>query len=545
MRKLRFFLPFAALGLLASCSNDNMGEPAVEQTPVDGNAMYLSFNLANPPGNRAGETYEEGDASEYTINNVKLYLYKSVSGTTSFYKAYSPILGANTPDLDQDGITSKQEITFQIDDISAADFGNTEFSAFIIVNEGEITGPASDLSTWNATRATATARATKSAVNAGTAVNAMIPVISGTSYFTMTNAPLWDGTNVQTLVPLKKGNFATSPAAAKDAAATVYVQRGVAKVVVKSVDTNGVTVQNTTDKVKFDGWALDVINKNGSMIQVVEDAASFSNVTGETPDWSAAQFLGTNLASTGTLERIFWSKDDNYDSAASGDFLTITSANNQWNAMAETDWEYCMENTMNFKAMTKDATTRIVFKGKYCLGGNDPVSFVWFPGNDKTSKVNDANIADLTTSDITPVNGKYKLADLIKDETELKNVTAALGCDSQQYVYFYPQGVTYYTALIRHFNDDVAALTSDGTSGGTALVVNEVGNYTKFQLGRYGVVRNNTYKVNVSKVFGFGSPDVPPTTPDPDDKPEDVKYNVLLEIDVLDWAVRDGNYELH
>ena len=57
----------------------------------------------------------------------------------------------------------------------------------------------------------------------------------------------------------------------------------------------------------------------------------------------------------------------------------------------------------------------------------------------------------------------------------------------------------------------------------------------KYFLGRYGVVRNNWYNLNIQSVRKIGSP-IPVT---PDDTPDDEIENYLsVKIHILSWAKR-------
>lgn len=68
-------------------------------------------------------------------------------------------------------------------------------------------------------------------------------------------------------------------------------------------------------------------------------------------------------------------------------------------------------------------------------------------------------------------------------------------------------------------------------SDGAYPTANQAGNY----LGRYGVLRNNWYTVNVEGIKKIGSPVVPEVTGDPDDE---LAAYISVKINVLSWAKR-------
>lgn len=95
----------------------------------------------------------------------------------------------------------------------------------------------------------------------------------------------------------------------------------------------------------------------------------------------------------------------------------------------------------------------------------------------------------------------------------------------------YAKGVTYYIARVKHFG----SLTDwhSGESYGD--------NYTQY-LGRYGMLRNNWYELEVGNVYGPGYPGVPPVDPNqPDDENE--KY-LSVSVKILSWAKRSDKVDL-
>lgn len=112
--------------------------------------------------------------------------------------------------------------------------------------------------------------------------------------------------------------------------------------------------------------------------------------------------------------------------------------------------------------------------------------------------------------------------------------------DTNIAISYYKDGVCYYAALIKHFGDFetpwTESLEMDNTTEGVYGK-----NSTNF-LGRYGVVRNNWYKVNITGVRTIGTSVVPPLTPDvPDDQVE--KY-IKVEINITPWVIRTQNVTL-
>ena len=102
----------------------------------------------------------------------------------------------------------------------------------------------------------------------------------------------------------------------------------------------------------------------------------------------------------------------------------------------------------------------------------------------------------------------------------------------------YAGGVCYYVARIRHFNESQTPWTeTDNYTDSSAESTN-----TPKYLGRYGIVRNNWYKLTVTGASnGIGEPIIP--VPDVE-TPDDVKkYYIDCKIEILSWALRGQSIE--
>ena len=106
----------------------------------------------------------------------------------------------------------------------------------------------------------------------------------------------------------------------------------------------------------------------------------------------------------------------------------------------------------------------------------------------------------------------------------------------------YKNGESYYFVRIKHFGDDLTPWNTTETDKPTTAAVypstNREGNY----LGRYGVLRNNWYDIEVTGVKGLGSAKVPSVTTTTDDELESY---IAVKINVLSWAKRTQSTVLH
>ena len=107
--------------------------------------------------------------------------------------------------------------------------------------------------------------------------------------------------------------------------------------------------------------------------------------------------------------------------------------------------------------------------------------------------------------------------------------------DAGKNIKYYKGGVTYYYAtVIKHFGDTE-------TPASNAVIHNATDYDEAKHLGRYGVLRNNWYELQINKVSGPGEPEIPeiPTTP-----PDKKESYINCEINILSWAKRSQGVDL-
>lgn len=402
--------------------------------------------------------------------------------------------------------------------------------------------------------------------------------------FYMANAPLkGSADSPATLVSIDKNKiYASEAEAKKDAskcAATVYVERGVAKMTV--ADPGTITVKDkatntdTESTVKFSKWALDITNQKTYAVHNIDGLKSdFGDIWKTDP---SNRFIGTN-------NRVYWGKDPNYDKdelkladeavAKRKDefnFITATSEiNKDFTNATITNPVYCLENTFNLTNMYQGQTTRVIFKAKYTpKDGLAETDGTFYTIGNMTTILNETKLKAaveaaatsvlpgctvdytnlknegshvITLADIKDASGTPLVAgtdysgktgtEIVKAINDKLGLTDGAGhAEAMVGINTYLNGVTYYIARVKHFG----ALTpwNSGKSYGT-----DNGKY----LGRYGMLRNNWYELQVGNVYGPGYPGVPPVDPTlPDDENE--KY-LSVSVKILSWAKRSDTVDL-
>lgn len=554
MRLKNLFGMAAMLALAASCSENELGESGGTGANENG-PHYATFTIKLPTTNgtrAAGDpTYEDGTPNEYAVNNATLLVFRGKVGEKEADAEFveSKELGDMKPwtgvDDNPNVITTEANITAKLNNFDSSYTGN--YYAVIMLNNNM----------------TGSNKKVKLPVNGDTfsdwqkanVINSMTSEVNG---FYMANAVKVNGTTTSTLVTIDKNKVTTNESAAQSAA-TIYVERGVAKVTMTAfseMDVKGLT----GDKVTITAWDLDVTNKKSYPVHNVDNYDSYGDYWGDI--WEEARFTSGHT----TFNRAHWGIDPNY-STISNDMKYTDEFNYKpktydfSGASDATAPKYCLENTFSLGHMYQNQTTRVIMKATYVPSRlTKGETFYMFDGRsgyfteatlttqiltaitnagytaaDFSLPLTDVKKAGkhlLTANDITKVSGTQNV-----DETFLDNVNAALGLSDNKKISTYYEGVSYYIARIKHFGDELTPWNSGEPTYGTGEVAK------KKYLGRYGMVRNNWYELQVNSISNPGSPDVPEVNPDtPDDEGD--KYYINCSVRILSWAKRVHGIDL-
>lgn len=574
--KIKHLFGLAVIAAMtASCSsNEDLGTAGPGTGTNETGVGYATFtiNLPSVSGTRAadagGAEMDEGTAKEYAVKSATALIfqkYGSDEGSCKFVESVDlPTAAADWTDDTTVGITTTKKLVAKLTNV---DTKNQYYVLVLLNNNKNKTGGVKvalptvgqSYNEWNSQILTPS-----------------VDDLAADNDFYMANAPLKGTASPTTLVTIDKEHIYSSKekAEAGTSAATVYVERGVAKMSVTDPTTKTVidkaTDTPTQSTVKFNNWALDITNKKTYAVHNIDDLST------DFPDiWTTPRFIGTN-------SRVYWGKDPNYnlDNLNKTDkdaerkkefnFINATSGINK----AFTESAYCLENTFNLANMYQGQTTRVIFKATYTPkddAGNplaDKDGTFYTIGN-MTTILNEAALKTavntaatsvlpgctvdytnlktegshvITLADIKDSTGTTLVADKVysgKTGTEIvKEINDKLGlidgaghAEAMVGINTYAQGVTYYIARVKHFG----SLTpwNSGESYGT-----DNGKY----LGRYGMLRNNWYELTVGNVYGPGYPGVPPVDPNqPDDENE--KY-LSVSVKILSWAKRSDIVDL-
>lgn len=554
MRLKNLFGMAAMLALAASCSENELGESGGTGANENG-PHYATFTIKLPTtnGTRADgkPTYDDGTPNEYAVNNATLLVFRGEAGEKEADAEFveSMELGDMKPwtgvDDDPNVITTEANITAKLNNFESSYTGN--YYAVIMLNNNM----------------TGSNKKVQLPVNGNTfsqwqkanVINSMTSEVNG---FYMANAVKVNGTTTSTLVTIDKNKVTTNESAAQSAA-TIYVERGVAKVTMTAfseMDVKGLT----GDKVTITAWDLDVTNKKSYPVHNVDNYDAYGDYWGDI--WEEARFTSGHT----TFNRAHWGIDPNYNTISNDkkypDNFNYKPKTYDFSGAGDaTAPKYCLENTFSLGHMYQNQTTRVIMKATYVPSGlTAGETFYMFDGKSGystedilTTQISTAitnagyTAADfslpltdmkkagkhlLTDNDITKTSGSVE----VNDEF-LGKVNAALGLSDNKKISTYYEGVSYYIARIKHFGDALTPWNSGDPTYGTGAEAK------KKYLGRYGMVRNNWYELQVNSISNPGSPDVPEVNPDsPDDEGD--KYYINCSVRIPSWAKRVHGIDL-
>lgn len=580
--KIKHYFGLAVIAAMtASCSsNEDLGTAGPGTGTNEAGVGYATFsiNLPTTSGTRADANpeFKPGDDNEYKVNDATLLIFKKGEATKEgdFIFVESVELGSMAPwkDPSETGVTTHAKITAKLEKVKKTE---NNF-ALVLLNNGtganakvNLPSEGDKFSAWN------------------TAAKATDKFATTKNGFYMANAPLFNNKNVTTLVPIESSKiYRTAEEAAKNPATDIYVERGLAKVTLKTgkaatgnTDDNYTVTGDTYqgDKVTISNWTLDVTNIKTYPIHNVDELGYEDIWTNEpvASGPSTQRFVDNNELTK--AKRVYWGKDPNYDNAdlrgTDEAGKTAREADFKYVKNAEVTADpakslYCLENTFNLANMVQGQTTRVIFKASYTpkdFTAEDGKTFykigkntaIWNEKNlVKEIKAAVASVVTGATIDNTTVNlnaegnkitaaGTHyvKAANItVKiSETETAtisdaNITAIntqLGLKETDKVGIstYAGGESYYIARIKHFGDELTPWSSGG-----------YGSDNLSFLGRYGVLRNNWYELTVQSVSGPGYPSVPDVKPSTPDDEDDNYINVSVKI--LSWAKRSQKVDL-
>lgn len=385
-------------------------------------------------------------------------------------------------------------------------------------------------------------------------------------------------------------------------AASFYVERALAKATLKANDVNipvGSDLDLTGLQIESVEWVLDNIEPNSYIVRNMgtADYLGYSNARATKDKF---RMIGSNMIGqtaiqpVANLYRTYWCIDPQYNAAT-----PTMNTHGAYQEAGVDNPQYCHENTFDVDHMDYANTTRalikVTFKNKegkvedfYIVNGDMRTLY-----NKKDAEshliagvINSTEVRTAFQNALKPVEGgntltitnenysDYMQIVIGEDANNVSTITSIAfalkdGVDNPykdgesptieddalktlitqinaaNNIVRYAGGVAYYEVRFKHFGDESTPWSN--TTGVTVdTTAKAYAGNSNYYLGRYGMVRNNWYELELSSIKKLGKPVEGQLTVDggkPDDN-EEVEQWLSFNVNLLAWAKRVQNIEL-
>lgn len=579
MKKTLLFSVALAGLMLGSCSSsDDLNGGETGKFGADGQGFVnVTLNLPTQPqstSRAANDVLDHGDAKEYNVKDATLILFAGADEATAQIKAAYNLSGWKKDLTPSTQISTTLSKVQKINVISAS--STDKIYAFVVLNHNDaLKVTSTNTLQVNGTDFTGTFEdLSKKDIN--TPLKEDNLMMSNAVIISKPGKADFSSVEATTLTDVTDKIYKTESEATSHPAANIYVERLAAKVTLENAtgtSTNTVSVGSGAAKTfaySLEGWRLANVNTSSYLTRLYDntwnsyksDATDFTTASHVDYDNNSYRFAGISAIATGKGYRTYWGKDANYDVAPS---FTDGNAEPTLAGGAST---YCYENTFNVAHQNVKETTCAIVKMKITPDGytagtfftiDDNKGVVYSKADVKTeigkrflAEMGSAYVkthyyptvtATITVKDVECADaaGKVTITKMtLTDGTTDKEVTAA---DLTTFkptikVNEFKDGYAYYTILIKHFGDE---LTPWNPSNKTTVSYPDPKSEQNW-LGRYGVLRNNWYKLDVTGVAAIGASTPGELNVNNDDTPDDnLKRYISCKINALSWAVRKQN----
>lgn len=590
MKKKLYLLSMLAAGLTLAGCNDDLGDgPGNDIQSGDKGYVKIAINLPTTSGQvtrSVNDKFDDGLQEEYAVKNAIVVFFKGgknpadVSNATLAKAVEINLVDDpwNTVEPSTDNnITTKKSFTIKgVPTVEA----NEQMYAFVILNNNGLfsadnvnISSYTDLLNMSYTMDEET-DASKFTGDGFLMCNAPISNIPSSVEGTSFNpeVTILAPVRVHEEDPSEIDNIAADP---------IYVERAVAKV---EVSVTGTGTNSATDNgdgtvslpvtdvtghsIKFTQWALNVTNKSSYILRHVADDykttwATYYNEKANGGSGAPNRFFGM----APDPYRVYWAVDMNYIDNDASYFNQFNTVEPHWKKMLKEDGttnvDYCFENTMVAKQQIQGFTTGVLLEGKYAIDGETDVDLFTLGSSSSVyteeKMLEYINAVLAKTDDDQYIFDGASLQEGITIDTEdefTKYFKTSAGNpmtseDAQKLmkdpnvaqINYYKGGKTYYwTRPIKHFGDYYTPIYKGDTQVDYYDSADDYDNDN--HLGRYGVVRNNWYELNITSVSGPGYPEIPEIPTDPGDPDDPGEGFVKMEINILSWAKRKQDVEL-
>ena len=598
MKKSLLFSAVLAGLMLGSCSSsDDIAGNNTGFNETGKGYINISLNLPTQGKNvsrAANDVTADGVADEYKVNDAALLLFAGANENDAVFQGAYNLDGLKKTDIDANVQISTQLTKVQeISSVSAT--GN--IYAFVLVNKGSNIVVGTD----HTITVNGTAFNGKFSDFSQLKVDGVFAkdnlMMTNVPVVTKPGSTAFDDATV--LTDVTSSIFKTEAEAKANPAADVFVERVASKVTLgmsgsgtstETLSADGATAKNF--KYTLEGWNLANVNKSSYLVRQYDN--SWNSLKSDGSDFLTGavksafnanpyRFAGINLIKTNVSSdpadnkyRTYWGKDINYNTV-DAPFASDPTVGDADLTLGKDKTTYCYENTFDVKHQDVRNTTTAIVKMKitpdsyagtsgtfYTINGGKDVVYslttaktkvgnqflaentesslktTYFPTVTEAGKI---TVSDVEFSDeagavtfnklvltFTPTAGGTATPANVTDAA----VLTALANNIK--VVEYKGGYSYYNILIKHFGDELTPWNpSTKTSGLSYPDPNKDANW----LGRYGVLRNNWYDLDITGVSRLGAATPEELDVKNDPTPDDnLKSYISVKINVLSWAKR-------
>ena len=581
--------------MLGSCSSSddlNGGGNNTGFNETGKGYINISLNLPTQGKNvsrAANDVTADGDVKEYNVKDAALLLFAGANENDAVFQ------GAYNLDGLKKDISANVQISTQltkVQEISSISAPGKIY-AFVLVNKGANINVDTDH--------TITVNGTAFNGNFSDFSQLKVDGAFAKDNLMMTNVPVvtkpgtaaFDDATV--LADVTTSIFKTEAEAKANPAADVFVERVASKVTLgmtgsgtstETLSADGTAAKNF--KYTLEGWNLANVNKSSYLVRQYDN--TWNNLTSDGLDFLTGadksafaanpyRFAGINLIKTNVSSnpaankyRTYWGKDINYTNDAP--FASDATVGDADLTLGKDATTYCYENTFDVAHQKVYNTTTAIVKMKitpesytggtfYTINGGKDV--VYSLANAKT-KVGNQFLAENTESflkatyfhtvteagkitvsdvDFSDKAGAVTFAKLVLTFTptaggtpttaDVTDATVLTALANNIKVVEYKGGYSYYNILIKHFGDELTPWNPSTKTSGISYPTPNEANW----LGRYGVLRNNWYDLDITDVSRLGAATPEELDVKNDPTPDDnLKSYISVKINVLSWAKR-------
>lgn len=577
MKKTLLFSVALAGLMLGSCSSsDDLNGGETGKFGADGQGFVnVTLNLPTQPqstSRAANDVLDHGDAKEYNVKDATLILFAGADEATAQIKAAYNLSGWKKDLTPSTQISTTLSKVQKINVISAS--STDKIYAFVVLNHNDaLKVTSTNTLQVNGTDFTGTFEdLSKKDIN--TPLKEDNLMMSNAVIISKPGKADFSSVEATTLTDVTDKIYKTESEATSHPAANIYVERLAAKVTLENAtgtSTNTVSVGSGAAKTfaySLEGWRLANVNTSSYLTRLYDntwnsyksDATDFTTASHVDYDNNSYRFAGISAIATGKGYRTYWGKDANYDVAPA---FTDGNAEPTLAGGAST---YCYENTFNVAHQNVKETTCAIVKMKITPDGYSDGTFftiddnkgVVYPIAEVKKEIGQRFLAEMGASIGTTyypaTTGTIKVSDVQFDDkagvVEIKKITLTDGATPKDVsdadlaafkalkaikVNEFKDGYAYYTILIKHFGDELTPWNPSTKTTESYPGSDKEQNW----LGRYGVLRNNWYKLEVTGVAAIGASTPGELDVNNDNTPDDnLKRYISCKINALSWAVR-------